>query len=107
MFVAAVYEDHNAEQNDECPRPAKPRNFVGDAVSEAHLLFNHIVRVPAGANAHQLLRRVKLPAHDGQHIHTRHRFLLQQSGDIVTAHLETSRLFNRKRCGLVGRIFKH
>ena len=50
---------------------------------------------------------MKLPAHDGQHIHSRHRLLLQQNRNIIAADLETDRLFHRKRGGLVRRIFKH
>ena len=43
--------------------------------------------VAAGANPYQLLRRMELMAKYGQHIHTGHRFALQQNSDVVAADL--------------------
>jgi len=36
--------------------------------SKPHLLFDHVVRVAAGSTSHQLLRGMKLTAHNRQHI---------------------------------------
>ena len=53
------------------------RQKVRDPLTEGHLLFDNLVGIAHGANAHQLLGRVKLPSEDGEHVHSRVRLALQ------------------------------
>ena len=50
---------------------------------------------------------MELLAEDGQHIHARHRFASEQSGDVVGADLNTRGFFRGEGAGLVRRLRQH
>ncbi len=46
-------------------------------------------------------------AEHGQHVHASHGLPLKQSGDVVTADLDTGGLFDDERVGLVRGLIQH
>ena len=59
------------------------------------------------ADPHQLLRSVKLPSQDGQHIHAGQRLALKQHSDVVAVHFDADGFFHGGRVGLVRCLFQH
>jgi hypothetical protein len=50
---------------------------------------------------------MELVAKNGQHIHTGHRFALQENSNVVAAYFHTGRLFYGDSVGLVGGFVQH
>lgn len=85
----------------------KPRDGVGDVFTEGGLLLDHLVRVAGGARTHELVCGMELTAQHSQHIHARHRFAMQQNGDVVPVHFEADRFFEGQGAGLMRGLLQH
>src|SRR5262245_15089843 len=101
-----VHRQHDAEGDDEAPRSAELRDGVGNPLAGRGLALYHYVGITHRPSANQLLRDMEVPSENGEHVEARERFLLQQVADIVKVDLQTRRLFDRDRPGLVLRLFE-
>jgi hypothetical protein len=54
-----------------------------------------------------MLRRVKLAAQHGQHIHARVRLALEQDRNIVAVHFDANRFVERDGIRLMGGLLQH
>ncbi len=71
------------------------------------VFFDDFVWIAAGAYAYELLRRVKLAAEDGEHVHAGVGFALDEHTDVAAIDLDADRVFQRGRVGLVRSLLEH
>ena len=104
---AGVNHQAGEKRENKCPGTAEAGDSVGDAFAERGVVFDDFVGIAHGAQAHQLLRTVKLPAEHGEHVHSSHGLAFQQHRNVAAVHFNTSGFFQGHRAGLVGSFFEH